>query len=863
MSIILSPQPKLQFISDNMVPMAGCLMYTYQAGTNTLLATYASEDGASNTNPIVLDAGGRANVWIDSNIAYKYVVKNRDGSILMTVDNINSSDGQTLIIVNTISALRAIDTTTFSGGVVEVLGYYAANDGGGGDFYFIPASTLTADNGIVVSPVTGTGRWVRLCDSEINVLWYGAKGDGVTDNTAYVQSANTYATAQSWNLFFPEGIFNLNSNPGFTVPVRLAPNAVLSWSGYTMSINPLFQAGDFTKHFACTSSAACSFAGLIEIYPEWFGAVGDGSFTDNIQTTDDTTPIQYAINSAKVGNSIVFNSTKKYWSGELTLLPGIKICGTAGCYENDTDAIPGNEYKANLQYNGTSTIFLNLSNMGPGGLRGITVRDLVIDGNSAATALISSESTRSLITCCTLRNANIGVAFTGSDPSTGNRVVFCNFTNLAFGITNHGAGCTDGFITDNAFVNCTQDLALDNKTGWLVHDNKFSAEPVIGNVNHLYESVSYNDEILGEVPVTSITTPPSAVLLGRIGGWADSSSSFKADSTVSAELNQTNIWESTYLMRYDTTNALGARVHNSLGYDSSAQTPRATTRAWYERDMSGNHHWGDLDKELMTLDNAGILSFPAYGDSGSIPIANFYDGDVSTHFAKLNYSIVMNNIIIRVDSYYTSNSSGTANYYALLDTKNWPCYSVANPTPRTILTTGTSTIPFQLGPVSITGFAARPWYQGGGAGRITVDFIIGQYVMLLPSTNIWGNYMAWPSDKTYGHSPMMYGQVTAWDGTTLVINIVYYRSGGGTNLVTNGYLNIFSAWPFLLKQPTTVHSQNEENCGVAILSTAGAVSYRLPEIGIIFDAPTFTSNTLGINPLVTQLQPLNTFSAEA
>lgn len=58
----------------NGVPAEGYLLYTYEAGTSTPLATYQDADGNSaNTNPIVLDDQGQANIWTTAN-TYKLVL---------------------------------------------------------------------------------------------------------------------------------------------------------------------------------------------------------------------------------------------------------------------------------------------------------------------------------------------------------------------------------------------------------------------------------------------------------------------------------------------------------------------------------------------------------------------------------------------------------------------------------------------------------------------------------------------------------------------------------------------------------------------------------------------------------------------
>lgn len=70
-------------------PLVGGFIFSYAAGTTTPLATYTDfSAGTPNTNPIVLDAAGGANVWIGSS-AYKFVVKDSLSNIIRTVDNVS------------------------------------------------------------------------------------------------------------------------------------------------------------------------------------------------------------------------------------------------------------------------------------------------------------------------------------------------------------------------------------------------------------------------------------------------------------------------------------------------------------------------------------------------------------------------------------------------------------------------------------------------------------------------------------------------------------------------------------------------------------------------------------------------------
>ena len=87
----ISPTPKLQFFDANGAPLSGGLLYTYAAGSTTPLATYTDSTGVSaNTNPIVLDSRGEANVWLNGAI-YKFALYTSVGVLIWTVDNINGS----------------------------------------------------------------------------------------------------------------------------------------------------------------------------------------------------------------------------------------------------------------------------------------------------------------------------------------------------------------------------------------------------------------------------------------------------------------------------------------------------------------------------------------------------------------------------------------------------------------------------------------------------------------------------------------------------------------------------------------------------------------------------------------------------
>ena len=81
-------QPHWTFFDQSGAACAGCKLYTYLAGTTTSTPTYTDASGTStNTNPIILDASGSANIWVGT-ATLKLVLKDSFGTTIWTADNI-------------------------------------------------------------------------------------------------------------------------------------------------------------------------------------------------------------------------------------------------------------------------------------------------------------------------------------------------------------------------------------------------------------------------------------------------------------------------------------------------------------------------------------------------------------------------------------------------------------------------------------------------------------------------------------------------------------------------------------------------------------------------------------------------------
>lgn len=103
-AVVLAPLPQLQFFDQTGTPLAFGCVFTYQVNSTTPLATYTDYTGVTqNQNPVILTAGGSANIWLQAGQAYTFRVKSAGGS--------NCALGSTLYTVNGIGGGSTTLTT--------------------------------------------------------------------------------------------------------------------------------------------------------------------------------------------------------------------------------------------------------------------------------------------------------------------------------------------------------------------------------------------------------------------------------------------------------------------------------------------------------------------------------------------------------------------------------------------------------------------------------------------------------------------------------------------------------------------------------------------------------------------------------
>lgn len=177
-----------QFFDDNGFPLSGGLVYTYEAGTTTPAATYTDNSGGTaNTNPIVLDAAGRtpAEIWLDSETTYKFVVADSDDVLIGTYDDIYGILGSSQTDPLRTDLANTSDPTKGD----ALVGFRQSNSSGN---------------------LTGSiGRTVHQKLQEfVSVLDFGADPTGVTDSTAAIQAATTAVYNNGGGtVYFPTGTY--------------------------------------------------------------------------------------------------------------------------------------------------------------------------------------------------------------------------------------------------------------------------------------------------------------------------------------------------------------------------------------------------------------------------------------------------------------------------------------------------------------------------------------------------------------------------------------------------------------------------------------------------------------------------------
>ena len=255
------PLPRACFFDANGNPLASGLVYTYVAGTTTPKTTWQDAGETTlNTNPIVLDANGSCLLYGSG--SYTLTVTDALGNNIpaysgLTVDTLSQAvaliNAITLLVspaVASIAALRTSTTTTLSQSQCYVVGYNTPADGGEGEFLYVSTDTTSADNGGTIIVDASNRRWYRDTQGQpFNVKWFGAKGDGTTDDTATIQSAFNGAVAAASGVYFPAGTFIVSGE------IAVTPTSGMDISGAGRTVTYIKQSSSTANTFNINAPA--------------------------------------------------------------------------------------------------------------------------------------------------------------------------------------------------------------------------------------------------------------------------------------------------------------------------------------------------------------------------------------------------------------------------------------------------------------------------------------------------------------------------------------------------------------------------------------------------------------------------------
>ena len=288
--------------------LSGGKIYFYESGTYTAKATYTDYTlTVAHTNPVILDASGAADIWL-SNGAYRVYITDANGvQIRPAIDGITAAgSGASSIVFTQVSLYADLRTLTTTPDLVYVSGRTVEGDGGQGFFQLLPASSLSDDDGVILT--SGTGVYKRIFDGFINPTWYGVKYNVNIDQKLNLDHALAGSIQHNFPVLVTDRVF-LAQN--ITVP----NNAMLQ-----CTIDGYFNAsGAITMAFATGSkfeSIGVAFGSNINptfgnyvcdyLHLSWFGGTIDyDRWTKAIASTTNQYKLNVDVNTSISQNVII------------------------------------------------------------------------------------------------------------------------------------------------------------------------------------------------------------------------------------------------------------------------------------------------------------------------------------------------------------------------------------------------------------------------------------------------------------------------------------------------------------------------------------------------------------------------------
>lgn len=440
MAVLLTP-PYLYFANDEGNPLDGGKVYTYAAGTTNPKVTYTDADETSeHTNPIILDAYGRAVVF--GRGAYKIVVKDSADNTIRTVD----------------------DVITFT--VNEQLN----------DALFDVFSGTGAQTSFTLSDDAGTDEkavYVFVDDELLPPTDYTINGTTLTFGTAPPATASN-----NIKVIAPSLLFGAASSAAFeaaesATAAEMAAAIAKSAAGYTYAYSTTTTASDPGSGNIRFNNATLSLAS--EVYISETTAEAQGIAADIATWDDSTSTIRGKLRIFKQGNPSIFSLFNVTGSitdnGTWATLTVAYVTGAGALSNADSVTVQyiRNGDKGDTGATGPAAAGVTAATSGTAAY--VTLAEATNNGTSAT--ILKGEDSLSGDVIITLPNATGTLAtLDGAQTLTNKTISFDNNTIGGF------AGVADGRLTLTSGVPVT----TSNVTG----ATNVYYTPYVGNKIALY-----------------------------------------------------------------------------------------------------------------------------------------------------------------------------------------------------------------------------------------------------------------------------------------------------------------------------------------------------------------------------------------
>ena len=336
MSASLTPSPVMQFFSNAGIPLVGGKLYTYLAGTSTPLATYTDFGGlTANTNPVILNTRGEANIWLGTSF-YKFTLTDANDAQIWSVDNISGStsgSGGSALVGYLPGGTGAVATTVQSKlrERISVFDFMTA-----AQITSVTSRTppgTTAEKLAIAAAIQAADTYAVSVNQR--TIWFPA-------GTYYIGNAATGLTLSSGNTWEGEGNAITTGGPR---------GATIYYEGTGTGISATSIRTSALKNLAVYCTAATYGIGIVG---SWLGRF------ESLQVSGTTS--SYAI---YIASSIIFDSEENLFNNCYTPSGLFAFIGAPGVELTTTTAISCRSKQWSV--NGGNVTFINCTAEGWGG----------------------------------------------------------------------------------------------------------------------------------------------------------------------------------------------------------------------------------------------------------------------------------------------------------------------------------------------------------------------------------------------------------------------------------------------------------------------------------------------------------------